>query len=85
MATDVQEAAKEEAGIAKIKELQVPIVMYADDAINCAEEERANQQMSIATEKSANRDGTKISDTKIELVVLHLKGDMNKKNALHGR
>ena len=73
MAMDVQETVKEDTGIAKIKKLQVPIVMYADDAVNCSEEEGSNQTMFSTTEKASNRDGTKISDIKTELIVLDLK------------
>ena len=73
MANDVQEAVKEDADIAKINDIQVPIVMYADDAVNCGEKEEANQKMFSVTEKSSNRDGTQISAVKTELIVLELK------------
>ena len=54
--------------IAKIDETEVPIVMFADDAIELGTEEKTVQQLFPLTDKAARRHRTDISVLKSELL-----------------
>ena len=73
MAMDVQEKAKTSERIPTIAHLQLSIVMYADDAIQLGEEERALQNSFTRSENRADKDGTKLSRPKCELIVMDIR------------